>query len=192
MKKVILLDDTDDLLLKTLSNHPTISQVELGKKMELTQPAISLRLRKLRSMGILKETGYQLDAKSVGLKMMKVDMHVKNGDALMEKFRRCPMLVNSYMVENNGMSMILVGEDMRFLNCMTAHHLRKNPDVTDVSTDVVTGTLRGFSTSMNENGDLDVPPCGDDPCNQCECYIDNGGECVGCPMTKFYKGTFWK
>ena len=193
MKKVTLLDNTDELLLKTLSRHPRINQVQLAKKMDLTQPAISLRLRKLKKMGFINDIGPQLDAKSLGLKMMKVDMQVKNGDGLMEKFRGCPAVVNSYMVEeNNGMCMILVGESTQFLNCMVAHHLKKNPDITNVSSELVTDSLHGFKTCMDAKHKLDLPPCGDGACSKCEYYIDNGGECVGCPMTKFYKGTLWK
>ena len=193
MRKLTLLDDTDVLLLKTLSRYPSINQVELGKKMSLTQPAISLRLRKLRKMGLIKDVGPQLDADSVGVTLMKVDMQVKNGEGLMEKFRGCPAVVNSYLTkENNGMSMILVGEDKQFLNCMVAHHLRKNPDITAVSSELVTDSLRGFRTCMDIKQRLENPPCGDGPCSRCEYYIDNGGECVGCPMTKFYKGTVWR
>jgi DNA-binding Lrp family transcriptional regulator len=192
MKKVTLLDNTDMLILKTLSKNPRMNQVELGKKMDLTQPAISLRLQKLRKMGILQDVGAQVDVKSVGLKMMKVEMQVRNGDAIMEKFKGCPALVNSYMLENNGMSMILVGENTEFLNCLQMHHLKKHPDITSVSTEIVADSLRGFSTCMDGKGKLEVPPCGDGPCNQCEYYIENGGPCVGCPMTKFYKGTFWQ
>jgi len=52
--------------------------------------------------------------------------------------------------------------------------------------------LHGFKTCMDAKHKLDLPPCGDGPCSKCEYYIDNGGECVGCPMTKFYKGMAWK
>jgi Lrp/AsnC family leucine-responsive transcriptional regulator len=192
MKKVTLLDDVDALLLKTLSRHPRINQVELAKKLDLTQPAISLRLRKLKKMGLINDVGPRLDAKSIGLKMMKVDMQVKNGEVLREKFRSCPAVADNYMVENNSMCMILVGENTSFLNCMVAHHLKKNSDITNVSSELIIDSLHGFKTSMDTKHKLDLPPCGDGPCNKCECYIDNGGECVGCPMTKFYKGMAWR
>ncbi len=192
MKKVTL-DDIDVLLLRTLSKHAKINQVELAKKMHLTQPAISLRLHRLKKMGFMNDVGPQLDAKSIGLEMMKVDMHVKNGSGLIEKFRGCPAVVNSYSVEeNNGMCMILVGENTQFLNCMVAHHLQKNPDITDVRSELVTNSLRGFKTCVDTKQKLELPPCGDGPCSKCEYYVDNGGECAGCPMTKFYKGMFWK
>jgi DNA-binding Lrp family transcriptional regulator len=192
MKKLALLDDIDVLLLKALSKHPRINQVELAKKLHRTQPAISMRLNKLKTMGLLNETGPHLDTNALGLDMIKVDMQVKNSDALIDKFRGCPAVVNSYSFENNGMCMILVGENKQFLNCMVSQHLRKNPDITNVRSEAVVASLHGFETCIDVNQDLETPPCGDAPCSKCEYYIDNGGTCVGCPMTKFYKGTFWK
>jgi DNA-binding Lrp family transcriptional regulator len=193
MKKVTLLDNTDVLLLRTLSKYPRINQVDLGKKLGLTQPAISLRLRKLKKNGLINDMGPQLDPENLGLKMMKVDMEARNCATLVEKFRGCPAVVNTYAVkENNGMCMMLVGENTQFLNCMVAHHLKKNPDVTNLTSELVTDCMRGFTTCMDVKQKLDLPPCGDGPCNKCTYYLDNGGECVGCPMTKFYKGTAWK
>ncbi|MFQ5920413.1 MAG: Lrp/AsnC family transcriptional regulator [Nitrososphaerales archaeon] len=193
MKKVKMLDDTDRLLLKTLSKYPGMNQVRIAKEIGLTQPAISLRLRKLKRMGLINDLGMLLDATALGLKMTKVDLRVKNQDALTKKFRRCPVVANSYTLEeDNGMCMILAGESEQFLNCMVAHHLRKNPDVINISSKHMVSSAHGFRTNMNFEQKLDAPPCGDDPCDTCEYYIDNGGECPGCPVTKFYKGTFWK
>lgn len=193
MKKVILIDETDRLLLKTLSKHPRINQVQLAKEIGLTQPAISLRLRKLKRMGLINDMGILLDATDLGLKLMKVDLQVKNRDSFMEKFKRCPAVANSYTLDgDNGMCMILAGESRRFLGCMVAHHLRDSPDVISISSKNIITSLHGIRTSMDFEQKLDTPPCGDGPCNKCEYYIDNGGDCSGCPMTKFYKGTFWK
>lgn len=192
MKRVTMMDDMDKLLLRTLSKHPKINQVELAKKVGLTQPAISLRLRKLKKMGLINDMGMLLDVSEIGLKMMKVDLQVKNYPIFMQKFRQCPAVVNSYMLEgNNGMCMILAGESKTFLNCMIAHHLRKNPDVININSEQIITSLHGLRTSIEPEQKLNTPPCGDPPCNTCEYYIDNGGECVGCPMTKFYKGRFW-
>lgn len=192
MKKVKLLDNTDELLLKTLSRYPRINQLALAKKIGITQPAISLRLRKLKDMGLINDHGSQLDPDSLGLKMIKVDLKVNNGNKLMRKFSNCPVVANSYLTENNSMSIIFVGENIPFLNCLVNQHIKNNPEVTNVTTQHIIFSLHGCKTSMDADQELDTPPCGDQSCDKCEYYVDNGGECVGCPVTKFYKGTFWK
>lgn len=191
MKKIAALDDTDVFILKTLSMHPRLNQVELAEKIHLTQPAISGRLQKLRSMGMVSDANIEVDSRSLGLKMVKVDMYVKSGSAIMEKFRRCPIVAESYTHDNNGMCMIVIGESKQFLNCFVSEHLRKNENVENIRTETITESLNGFRTSMDMSRKLDTPPCGDHPCNECDYYVENGGECVGCPMTKFYKGKMW-
>jgi DNA-binding Lrp family transcriptional regulator len=191
MKKIPTLDDIDFLILRTLSIYPEINQVELSKKVRLTQPAISGRLRKLQKMGILSSANMRVDPKALGLKMVKIDMHVRDGSMILEKFRRCPLIANSYAYDNNGLCMIVVGESKQVINCFVSEHLAKNGSISDVRTETVTESLNGFRTNMDVSKKLDAPPCGDHPCNECEYYIDNGGECVGCPMTKFYKGSLW-
>lgn len=193
MKKIPLLDETDAILLRILSKYPRINQTGLAKKMGLSQPAISYRLRKLGEKGLIQDPGLELDLKSVGFKMMKVDMRTEKGSDIIEKFRGCPAVVNSYVTEGkNGLCMIIAGESREFCNCMIAEHLEKHPDISNVKSEVIVESMRGFRTCMDASGKLDVPPCGDHPCPECPFYVENGGVCVGCPMTKFYKGIAWK
>ena len=173
--------------------YPSLSQVKLAKMMRLTQPAISFRLRKLIEKGVIQDPGLEIDPKSIGFKLMKVDMQTEKGSTIIEKFRDCPALVNSYVTEGkNGLCMIITGESREFCNCMIAEHLEKHPDISNVRSEMIVGSMRGFRTRMDASRKLDAPPCGDHSCSECPFYLENGGECVGCPMTKFYKGTAWK
>ncbi|MFQ5920549.1 MAG: Lrp/AsnC family transcriptional regulator, partial [Nitrososphaerales archaeon] len=143
-----MLDDTDEMLLKTLSKHPRISQVELAKKVGLTQPAVSLRLRKLERTRVINDPGVAIDASTLGLKMMRVDLQTRESSKLTEKFSRCPAVVDSYALEGNkGMCMILAGESTPFLNCMVMRHLKKNPDVRSVRSERITTSMRGLKPS---------------------------------------------
>jgi DNA-binding Lrp family transcriptional regulator len=191
MRKIATLDDRDVQILKALSMYPMINQVELAKKIGLTQPAISGRLRKLRNRGMLSDATAEVSSSALGLKMLRIDMQVKNGSIMSDKFSRCPIVAESYVYGNNNMCMIVVGESNQFLNCFVSEHLEKNADITNVRTEMIRESLHGFRTNMDISKKLEAPPCGDHPCNQCEYYIDNGGECVGCPLTKFYRGTIW-
>ncbi len=193
VKRVIAADDTDRLLLKILSSHPKINQVELAKKVGLTQPAVSLRLRKLKTMGLISDAGVLLDISALGLEVVKVDLEVKHPAEFSEKFRQCPAVINSFVLgRNNGLCMLVAGESSQFVNCMLEKHMRQNPDVVKASSEHLITSLHGLRTQIDADRKLDAPPCGDPPCSECEYYVENGGECVGCPMTKFYRGTFWQ
>ena len=188
-----LLDDIDVRLLKALSRYPKMSQVKLAKMMKLTQPAISFRLHRLIEKGVIQDSGLEIDPTSIGFKMMKIEMQTEKGSNIIEKFRGCPALINSYVTEGrNGLCMIIAGESRDFCNCMVAEHLEKHPDISNVRTEVIVESMRGFKTCMDASQKLDTPPCGDHPCSECSFYVENEGPCVGCPMTKFYKGTAWK
>lgn len=67
-----LLDPTDVAIIETLQDDGRISVSELGRKVGLSQPATSERLRRLEDRGIV--TGYRavVDPASVGLGMMAI------------------------------------------------------------------------------------------------------------------------
>ncbi len=68
----VSLDPTDIALIEVLQDDGRISVSELGRKVRLSQPATSERLKRLEERGII--TGYRavIDPVSVGLGMMAV------------------------------------------------------------------------------------------------------------------------
>ena len=62
-----MLDKKDHLLLKLLQNNSRISASEAGKKLELSVPASSERIKKLLDGGYIKKFTAQLDSKKLGL-----------------------------------------------------------------------------------------------------------------------------
>ena len=75
--------------------------------------------------------------------------------------------------------MIVVAESKQFVNSFVSEHLEKNEYIENVRTEAIHESLHGFRTDIDINKKLEMPPCGDHPCNQCDCFVDNGGECVG-------------
>ncbi len=62
-----MLDKKDHLLLKLLQNNSRLSASEAGKKLELSVPAASERIKKLLDGGYIKKFTAQLDSKKLGL-----------------------------------------------------------------------------------------------------------------------------
>ncbi|WP_298877912.1 Lrp/AsnC family transcriptional regulator [uncultured Bradyrhizobium sp.] len=67
-----MLDPTDVAIIETLQDDGRISVSELGRKVGLSQPATSERLKRLEERGIIKGYRAVIDPVSVGLNMMAV------------------------------------------------------------------------------------------------------------------------
>lgn len=66
------LDPTDIAIIETLQDDGRISVSELGRKVGLSQPATSERLKRLEERGIIKAYRAIIDPAAVGLRMMAV------------------------------------------------------------------------------------------------------------------------
>lgn len=66
------LDPTDIAMLEILQDDGRISVSELGRKVGLSQPATSERLKRLEERGIIKGYGAVIDPASVGLGMIAI------------------------------------------------------------------------------------------------------------------------
>ena len=47
-EEIILIDRTDEKILNMLKENPLITQDEIGLKLQLTQPSVSVRLKHLK------------------------------------------------------------------------------------------------------------------------------------------------
>ncbi|MBP1882360.1 Lrp/AsnC family transcriptional regulator [Sinorhizobium mexicanum] len=66
------LDPTDIAILETLQEDARIAISELGRRVGLSQPATSERVRRLEERGLILGYGARIDAAALGLGMMAV------------------------------------------------------------------------------------------------------------------------
>ncbi|MBR0831929.1 Lrp/AsnC family transcriptional regulator [Bradyrhizobium manausense] len=91
-----ILDPTDVAIIETLQDDGRISVSELGRKVGLSQPATSERLKRLEERGIIKAYRAVIDPAAVGLKMMAVirlrttHEHIK---ACLKQFAEMPEII---------------------------------------------------------------------------------------------------
>ncbi|MEH2484710.1 Lrp/AsnC family transcriptional regulator [Bradyrhizobium sp. AZCC 2230] len=67
-----VVDPTDVAIIETLQDDGRISVSELGRKVGLSQPATSERLKRLEERGIIKAYRAVIDPAAVGLHMMAI------------------------------------------------------------------------------------------------------------------------
>jgi len=63
---VIDLDDTDRSILRALSQDGTLSAGELGRRLDLSQPAAWRRVRQLEEAGVLRGLRVEVDREKLG------------------------------------------------------------------------------------------------------------------------------
>ncbi|MGW1423096.1 Lrp/AsnC family transcriptional regulator [Bradyrhizobium manausense] len=91
-----VLDPTDIAIIETLQDDGRISVSELGRKVGLSQPATSERLKRLEERGIISAYRAVIDPAAVGLKMMAIirlrttHEHIK---ACLKQFAEMPEII---------------------------------------------------------------------------------------------------
>jgi len=79
------LDETDDKMLKALSNNARMPIIELTKKTGLTRDIVTYRLKKLRKENIIVQFRTYLNLRHLGINLYKIIFRTKNFEEQAEK-----------------------------------------------------------------------------------------------------------
>jgi len=180
--KRVKLDDVDCMILACLQEDPSASQLEIAKKVGISQPAVGMRIKKMVKMGIL-EKRMGIPAHRFNLRLAMIGVKTREPNALIEKFRNCPRLV--FMSKAMGAHQLIlhfVGAYDRVLQNLIEERLSSDDNVLD------------FDVSLADTPDciifipIKIPfekkrvaPCGAE-CSRCRKYVN--GRCLGCPATE--------
>ncbi|GAB0168938.1 Lrp/AsnC family transcriptional regulator [Lysinibacillus sp. CTST325] len=75
------IDDMDKNILDELHNNSRLSMSELGRRVNLSSPSVTERVRQMESFGIIKKYTLEVDYEKVGLPIQCIiEATVKNGD----------------------------------------------------------------------------------------------------------------
>jgi Lrp/AsnC family transcriptional regulator, leucine-responsive regulatory protein len=75
------IDDIDKKILEELSNNSRLSMSELGRRINLSSPSVTERVRQMESFGIIKKYTIEVDYEKLGFPIQCiVEATVKNGD----------------------------------------------------------------------------------------------------------------
>lgn len=184
------LDDKDKKLLSLLSEDPDMSQDALAAEIELSQPSVAMRLKKLRKKGILR-TLSGIDPFRLGLSLAKVDVTTSNTTKILDRLKECPHFLIGYIVSGKfNLCMFFIGEELATLEAIVDCHLRQIGDIRNVEFNIIIGATEDLTVPLKMRLEkTDEPPCGVTVgCTDCPVY---GNRCLGCPATARYLGSFW-
>ncbi|MFC4322023.1 Lrp/AsnC family transcriptional regulator [Litchfieldia salsa] len=75
------IDDIDRMILDELRNNSRLSMSEIGRRVNLSSPSVTERVRQMESYGIIKKYTLEIDYDKLGLPIQcLIEATVKNGD----------------------------------------------------------------------------------------------------------------
>lgn len=138
------LGDTDKKIIYMFSQDPEISQSELSARLEISQPAVSARIRKLQQNGTLAHL-VGIDVKKAQLFLAKLDVATNHVEQFLKSLDGCPLYLNAFLTSGkNNLTVLLIGENIRSIMSCVDSHLRQNPIVKDMEFDPDSDSCQAF------------------------------------------------
>jgi DNA-binding Lrp family transcriptional regulator len=179
------IDEKDKVIVDLISNNPDVSQMTLSEKTNLSQPAVGMRIQKLRKKGII-ENCVGINFKKVELYFGKVDATTKNPDKIIESFKCCPYFLNALSMSGEyNLCIFFMAPDLKLLEIIVNHHLRSNPDVSNVRLNIMIDSARDFIFPVRF-----IPEeksCNGQACKECKDDIDDNFSNNGVLKNKKFK-----
>jgi len=185
------LDKKDRVIISMFAKNPNVSQEEIAGSINLSQPSVAMRIKKLKENGAL-ETQIGINPLKMGLYMAKVDISSNNPSEILGMFKNCPYFANGFSISGkHNLCLLFVSESIATLEAIVNGHIRPNKSVTDVDFNIVIASEKDFIVpSILTPKITETPPCGVlIQCKNCQSYREE--KCLGCPATGVYKGWFY-
>ena len=185
------LDEKDKTIIDLYNSKPGISQGDIAKLLNLSQPSVAMRIKKLKNKGFIEQI-IGINPHKVGLQIARVDIATNNPNKFLNIYRNCPFFLNGFNVSGkNNLSLLFIGENISSMESKVNRHLRGDKDVQNVEFNLIISIVKDFVVPVNIKADTDDKlQCGMDyNCTECLSYKDN--KCNGCPVKNQYKGSFW-
>lgn len=75
------LDDMDKKIIDELNNDSRLSMSELGRRVNLSSPSVTERVRRMESFGVIKKYTVEVDYEKLGMPIQCIiEATIKNGD----------------------------------------------------------------------------------------------------------------
>ncbi len=192
-----VLDEKDKKILSLLCKNPEISQLEIAKHIELTQPAVGARINRLKKLGFIINS-VCIDIKKFPLIAALVRLSVRNPTELVKRLVKCPYVSMIFSTSGEyNLTLILLAENTPTIDAIVEKHFRRCEGVWKCNVSVIMDVVNysGFPITFPERKYKigETLPCGFvADCVNCEFSHDKtGGKCLGCPYTREYRGKLY-
>jgi len=182
------IDEVDRKIVSLLTKNPEMSQSEISEFLKISQPAVGVRIRKLKDEGIITHL-VGIDLKKSGLFLAKVDIETRESQRILDFFKVCPLYANGLVTSGKrNLCLFLLAENIRSIVACIDKHIRGNSDIVDMELNFVIAPTNDIILPITlDKEEKQTSPCGE-KCFECSYYTSD--RCLGCPRTVAYKGTF--
>lgn len=179
------LDDKDRKIIRLLQENPHASQSDIATTAGLSQPAVSLRIKKLTEQGFLSRS-VGMNMERLDLPIAKLEVALNDGQESHESFYRCPYIVDVlHMADTTRLSLFMVGETEATIHSLTSR-LQERDGLELLHYDTITAAQ---NTVIHPLQLPDGEACSHCVCPSCEHHKER--RCMGCPLTPLYRGELW-
>ena len=171
MNSLEKIDETNRNIISLLVEDPSISQSEIARRLEMSQPAIHARMKQLRNSEIIAHV-VGINLKNAKLYIAKVEMTAKDPWKVLDYFENCPMYLNGLITSGrHNLCLFFVSEKLQAIESCINHHIRRNPNVVDVEFNVVITPAKDLIVPVRLwNEKRGKSPCGK-RCTEQPCYL---------------------
>ena len=161
------LDDRDNTILSLIQKNPNTPQEEIARKVQLSQPSVGARIRKLQQKGILYNIN-GVNFRVVDLSLAKIDLNATDTTAIISEFKDCPFFINALITSGkHNLCLFFMATDLKRLEGIVNYHLRGNPKVKEIELNIVISTAKDFVLPLNiDYENKDQIKC-DQECENC-------------------------
>jgi DNA-binding Lrp family transcriptional regulator len=175
------IDSINRKIIDLMVSQPEITQVEVARKLGMSQSSVAVRIDKLRRNNLVTQT-VGVNLQQLGLRMSRVDVSTNDVERLIQWANRCPLFVNASVgIGGENMSLLFVSEDMEMFHYIIEYHIRRIPGVTGLKfIPILQWYKNEFFPVLLGVAKKETPPCGTLP------------YCPKCPANPNYNGALWK
>ena len=138
------LDDIDRQIISLVQDNPALTHTEIASKINRSQPTVGMRIKKLEKSGILQfQPG--INFKKVDIYLATVELKAKNPNEIMSMAQHCPFMLNAFKLSgDHNICILLASSKLPKLDNIVNYHFRDNPEIQNVSLEVVIEIAKDF------------------------------------------------
>lgn len=143
------LDPFDRAILQEVQHDATLSQIELGERVNLSSAAVNRRLKNLTAEGVIQGTVAQVDPASLGYGVTVIaEVEVESErlellDTMKQTFLQCPQVQQCYYVAGEfDFVLIMLVRDMEHYTQLTRELFFESNNVKRFRTLVTMSTIK--------------------------------------------------
>jgi Lrp/AsnC family leucine-responsive transcriptional regulator len=150
------IDETDRLLLSILQEDAEISLSEIGKRINLTKMAVSNRIKRLKSSGIINGSSYRLNPVKLGqdyIVISTITCNYKGGEQekIANTIAKFPGVMSVYLLFGTSDILLVARRSDRTSAKKLIYEISRIPGVRNTLTMVP-------HTIIKESLSIDIPP----------------------------------